>query len=69
MEGLHVASLGSGLCVHRCVSLGHYSQIVGRLSSLVREAKIKSNGCFFFFGFFFPNFTAVTTNRKRQTVW
>lgn len=61
------------ICV--CIGVCHWDTIARYLaglatgSSLVREAKIKSNGCFFFFVFFFPNFTAVTTNRKRKTVW
>lgn len=57
------------VCV--CIGVCHLDTIASYLaglavgSSLVREAKIKSNWWFFFLVVvFFPNFTAVTTNRK-----
>lgn len=56
MEGLHVASLGSDLCVHRCVSLGHYSQIFGRLSYgllISKRSQDKKQLVFFCLVFFF----------------
>ena len=72
MEGRHVASLGSDLCVHVCVcvcvSLEHYSQMFGRLSYgllISKRSQDKKQLVFFFL-----IFKAVTIHSKTmRTVW